>query len=69
MIYSEKIVTKIAVGTLKTGYPHIQALSQDKEQGVHPRAATQAVVSDHTSLQRWAPEPPHVPRPRTSPPY
>jgi hypothetical protein len=27
------------VGTLKTGYPRIQALSQDKEQGVHPRAA------------------------------
>jgi hypothetical protein len=27
------------VGILKTGYPRIQALSQD-EQGVHPRAAT-----------------------------
>jgi hypothetical protein len=35
---------------------------------VHPRAATQAVPSDHTSLQRWAPEAPRVPRPRTSPP-
>jgi hypothetical protein len=30
------------VGTLKTGYPCIQALSQGKEQGVYPRAATQA---------------------------
>jgi hypothetical protein len=30
----------ISVGTLKTGYPHIQALSQDNEQGVHPHAAT-----------------------------
>jgi hypothetical protein len=28
------------VGTLKIGYLHIQALSQDKEQGVHARAAT-----------------------------
>jgi hypothetical protein len=27
------------VGTLKTGYPRIQILSQDKEQDVHPRAA------------------------------
>jgi hypothetical protein len=29
-----------SVGTLKTGYPRIQALSQDKEQGVHPCTAT-----------------------------
>jgi hypothetical protein len=36
---------------------------------MHPRAATQAVASDHTSLQRWALEPPRVSRPRTSPPY
>jgi hypothetical protein len=36
---------------------------------VHSRAATQAVASDHTSLQRWAPEPLHVPHPWTSPPY
>jgi hypothetical protein len=50
----------LVVGTLKTGYPRIQALSQDKEQGVHPHAATQAVASDHTSLQRWVPEPPRV---------
>jgi hypothetical protein len=28
------------VGTLKTGYPRIQALSQDKEHDVHSRAAT-----------------------------
>jgi hypothetical protein len=35
---------------------------------VHPRVATQAIASDHTSLQRWAPEPPRVPQPRTSPP-
>jgi hypothetical protein len=35
---------------------------------MHPHAATQPIASDHTSLQRWAPEPPHVPQPRTSPP-
>jgi hypothetical protein len=29
-----------SVGTLKTRYPHIQALSQYKEQGMHSRAAT-----------------------------
>jgi hypothetical protein len=29
----------VSVGTLKTGYLRIQALSQDKEQGVHPHAA------------------------------
>jgi hypothetical protein len=36
---------------------------------VHPRAATQAVASDHTSLRRWALEPPRVLQPRTSPPW
>jgi hypothetical protein len=29
-----------SVGTLKTEYPYIQALSQDNEQGVYSRAAT-----------------------------
>jgi hypothetical protein len=29
-----------SVGTLKTEYPRIQALSQDNEQGVYSRAAT-----------------------------
>jgi hypothetical protein len=28
------------VGSLKTGYPRIQVLGQDKQQSVHPRAAT-----------------------------
>jgi hypothetical protein len=42
------------VGTLKTGYPRIQALSQGKEQGVYPRAATQAVALGLASLLRWA---------------
>jgi hypothetical protein len=35
---------------------------------MRPHAAAQAVASDHTSLQRWAPESPCVPRPWTSPP-
>jgi hypothetical protein len=35
---------------------------------MHPRAATYVVPSDHTSLQRRASAPPHVPRPQTSPP-
>jgi hypothetical protein len=28
------------VGTLKTGYPRIKSLSQNKEPGVHPYTAT-----------------------------
>jgi hypothetical protein len=38
------------VGTLKTGYPRIQALSQDKEHDVHPPAVMYIVSLDHTSL-------------------
>jgi hypothetical protein len=30
---------------------------------VHPRVVTQVVTSNHTSQQRWAPEPSRVPRP------
>jgi hypothetical protein len=60
--------SRATVGTLKTGYPHIQALSQNKKQGMHPRVATYIVALDHTSLQRWTPAPPRVPRSRTSPP-
>jgi hypothetical protein len=40
----------VAVSTLKIEYPRIQALSQDKEQGMHPRAATYVVALDYTSL-------------------
>jgi hypothetical protein len=59
---------RTSVGTLKTGYPRIQALSQDKEHVVHPHAVTQAVALDHTSLQRWAPALLRVPQLRASPP-
>jgi hypothetical protein len=37
---STKVGPGASVGTLKTGYLRIQALSQDKEQSVHPYAAT-----------------------------
>jgi hypothetical protein len=40
------------VGTLKTGYPRIQALSQGKELGVYPRASTQAIAPGLASLLR-----------------
>jgi hypothetical protein len=37
---SLEVGPRASVGTLKTEYPRIQALNQDEEQGVHPRAAT-----------------------------
>jgi hypothetical protein len=40
------------VGTLQTGYPRIQASSQDKEQGVHPRAAICFAAPDLTPCRR-----------------
>jgi hypothetical protein len=36
---------------------------------MHPHAATYPAASNLTSLSRWAPILPHVPRPRTLPPY
>jgi hypothetical protein len=39
------------VGTPKIGYLRMQALSQNKEQHVHPRVATQAAASDRTSAE------------------
>jgi hypothetical protein len=42
----------VAVGTLETGYPRIQALSQDKEQDVHPHGATYPVAPGLSSLSR-----------------
>jgi hypothetical protein len=43
-----------SVGILQTGYPRIQASSQDKEHGVHPCATTCPTALDPTSLPRWA---------------
>jgi hypothetical protein len=56
------------VDTLRTGYPYIQALSQDRERCVHPCTATCRVVPNPTSQPRWAPELPCVHLLRTSPP-
>jgi hypothetical protein len=42
------------VGTLQTGYPHIQALSQDKRQGVRLHTAMWPAVSDPTTQHRRA---------------
>jgi hypothetical protein len=50
----------ISVVTLQTEYPYIQALSQDREQDVHPCAATYPIVPDPASQSRWAPELPRV---------
>jgi hypothetical protein len=41
-----------AVGTLQTGYPYVQALSQDKGQGMHQCAAMCLIASEHASLLR-----------------
>jgi hypothetical protein len=46
------IATRVAVGTLQTRYPRIQASSQDKEQSMHPRAATYPVAPDLSFLSR-----------------
>jgi hypothetical protein len=37
---AEKDNPVASVGTLKNGYPRLQALSQDKERGVYPRTTT-----------------------------
>jgi hypothetical protein len=49
--------------------PYIQALSQDKERGVHPRATMYPAAPSLTSLLRWAPTLPCVTRLWISPPY
>jgi hypothetical protein len=57
---SFKKIQILAVGTLQTGYPHIQASSQDKEQGVQPRTAICPTTPELTYQPRWAPRLPHV---------
>jgi hypothetical protein len=56
--YDNTLLRYRTIGTLKTGYPRIQALSQGKEQGVYTRAATQAVAPGLAFLLRWPPGPP-----------
>jgi hypothetical protein len=54
------------IGTLQTRYLRVQDSRQDKEHGVHPRAATCPTAPDPTSMLRWAPVPPRAPRLWTS---
>jgi hypothetical protein len=70
------IVTLGFVGILQTGYFHIQASSLDKEQDVHPRAATYRsgtftclATLDLASLLRWVSVLSRVPWSRVSHPY
>jgi hypothetical protein len=58
---------EVSVGTLQTGYPYVQASSQDKERGVLPHAATCPTAPDPTSQPRWAPGLPCVQRLRDPP--
>jgi hypothetical protein len=60
---------KVNVGTLQIGYPHMQALSQDKEQGVHLRDTTCSTAPDFASLVRWGLVLPRVLRLQTPLPY
>jgi hypothetical protein len=55
------------VDTLQTGYPRVQASSQDKGQDVRPRVATCPIVLDQATLLGWAPPLPRVLRLRTPP--
>jgi hypothetical protein len=52
---SSEVGPGATIGTLHTGYPRVQASSQDKEWGMHPRATMCLVVLDPTSLIGWAP--------------
>jgi hypothetical protein len=59
---------RATISTLQTGYPYIQAPSQDKLQGMHPHTATCHTALDLASQLRWAPALPRVLWLRTSPP-
>jgi hypothetical protein len=56
------------VGTLRTEYPGIQGLSQDKGQGMHAHTATWPVALSPTSQHGRAPALPHVHQLWTPPP-
>jgi hypothetical protein len=46
------LLVKAFVGTLQTGYPYIQASSQNKEQSMYSRTATYPVAPDLSPLPR-----------------
>jgi hypothetical protein len=53
-VASPEVSPGVTVGTLQTGYPNIQASSQDKGYDVHPRTATHPTAPDHATPLRWA---------------
>jgi hypothetical protein len=67
-VASPEVGPGATVGTLQTGYPYIQALSQGKERDVYPRVATCTAASDPAFLPRWAPAPSRVKWLQTPPP-
>jgi hypothetical protein len=59
---------KVTVGTLQTGYPYVQASSQDKARGVQPHAAMCPTASDPASQPRWGLRLPRVQHLQNLPP-
>jgi hypothetical protein len=55
-----KLIVRLSVGVLQTGYPYIQALSQDRERGMHPHIAMSPAVPDPASQLGRAPALPRV---------
>jgi hypothetical protein len=66
-VASPEVDPGATVGTLQTGYPYIQASSQDKLWSMHPHTATCPTAPDLTSQLRWAPMLPRVIWLQTSP--
>jgi hypothetical protein len=65
---SPEVGPRATVSIPQTGYPHVQTSSQDRGQGVNPRAATRLLIPDRYTPLRWAPVLSHVPRLQTPPP-
>jgi hypothetical protein len=59
-IASPEVGLGATVVTLQTRYPYVQALTQDKEQDMHPRVATCPAAPEPASLIGRAPTPPRV---------
>jgi hypothetical protein len=65
---SPEVDLRATVGTLQTGYPRIQALSQDTRQGRCPHTTTWPTTLDPTTQHKRAPALPLVPPLQTLPP-
>jgi hypothetical protein len=59
----------VPIGTLQTGYPRVQALSQDKVWGDQPCATMCPTAPDPASQLRWVPVLPRVQRLWNPPPW